>query len=322
MAIELNLVNGEPLESQLGLPSDYSGPILSGASATFVKSSVAALTIQELIGHHYSIRHSVAKFFQRVAGNSSLHKQGLYASFMLKNEMRKEIYGIGKIHVRQDQYSCLYTEPTHCNARFEKEAEYRAIDIFFSPKMLEELLPFFPELKAVVTSSSALLTGKACWMLPSMKEVINQLLNCPFDEATRQFYFDLKVRELLYQMLENAYKRKQEVRFFTPWEIARIHDARTILGDHVSKKPPSIRSLSKKVALNEFKLKTGFRQYVNSGIFEWLMDEKMQFAKQLLLTTNKPIKEISALVGYPRTTNFITAFRRRFGMTPGSMRRS
>jgi len=41
----------------------------------------------------------------------------------------------------------------------------------------------------------------------------------------------------------------------------------------------------------------------------------------LLQTTNKPIKEICTLVGYPRTTNFITAFRKRFGVTPGSFRR-
>jgi AraC-like DNA-binding protein len=41
----------------------------------------------------------------------------------------------------------------------------------------------------------------------------------------------------------------------------------------------------------------------------------------LLLTTNKPIKDICSSVGYPRITNFITAFRRRFGVTPGSLRR-
>lgn len=79
--------------------------------------------------------------------------------------------------------------------------------------------------------------------------------------------------------------------------------------------------LARQVALNEFKLKTGFRKYFDSGIFEWLMEQKMQQAKKLILNTNKPVKEISAMVGYPRTTNFITAFRRQFGVTPGALRR-
>ena len=80
-------------------------------------------------------------------------------------------------------------------------------------------------------------------------------------------------------------------------------------------------NLAKKVALNELKLKKGFRKYFDSGIFEWLTNRKMEHARMLILTTNKPIKDIASIVGYPLTTNFITAFRRRFGYTPGSLRR-
>jgi AraC-like DNA-binding protein len=34
-----------------------------------------------------------------------------------------------------------------------------------------------------------------------------------------------------------------------------------------------------------------------------------------------PIKQICVLTGYARMTNFITAFRKKFGYTPGSLRR-
>jgi AraC-like DNA-binding protein len=154
-----------------------------------------------------------------------------------------------------------------------------------------------------------------------MKEITSQILNCPFDIATRQFYFDIKVRELLYQILEHAYKRKLTDYSFTPWEVKKLHEAKDILELHISKKPPIIKALAKQVALNQFKLKTGFRQFFNSGIFEWLLEKKMQHAKELVLNTNIPIKAISGMVGYPLTTNFITAFRRRFSVTPGSLRR-
>lgn len=259
MAIELFLTDGNPLNFKPGLPNNYAGPVLPGSLASFTISSLAEIVIQELAGDQYSVRLSVGHFFQRITAGGKIRKQGLYSSFMLKNGMRKEVGSIGKMHVRQDQYSCFYTEPTPCKARFEKDKEYTTIDIFYSPKLLEELLPFFPELKSVLSSKSALVADKACWALPSMKEITNQLLLCPFDEATRQFYFDLKARELLYQMLENTYKRNRKTFSFTPWETARIHQARTILESYISRKPPSIRSLSKQVALNEFKLKTGFK---------------------------------------------------------------
>ncbi len=322
MAIELTLSNDGPLEFYPGLPSDYSGPILRGASAFSTKTSLAELVLQELAGENYSIRFIIGRFLKRVYATGWIHSHGLYSYFMLKNGTRKQFDTIGKLHLRQDQYACFFTESTDCSAIFEKNKEFRALDFFYSPKLLEELLPFFPELKTAMASSPGLiLPGKVGWALPSMKEITNQILNCPFDEATRQFYFDIKVRELLYQILENAYKRKTTTQSFTPWEIKKVHDARDILETYISKKPPLIKSLAKQVALNEFKLKTGFRQYFNAGIFEWLLERKMQHARELILTTNIPIKEICGMVGYPLTTNFITAFRRRFAVTPGALRR-
>jgi AraC-like DNA-binding protein len=322
MPIELTLSNEPPLEFQPGFPAHYRGPVLRGASVISVKTNIADLVIQELDGEGYSIRFSLGKFLSRVTANGVIRNKGLYSYFMLKNAIRKEIKSLGKLHIRQNHYSFFVTEPTACSARFEKNNEFRSLDIFYSPKFLEELLPYFPELKDVMLASPArLLTPKASWTLPTMKEIAAQILDCPYDESTRQFYFDLKVRELLYQLLQNAFKRKGTDRIYTPWEVSKIHEAKTILETYISKKAPSIKTLSRQVALNEFKLKDGFRKYFGSGIFEWLMEQRMQEARRLILSTNKPIKDICAMVGYPRTTNFITAFKRRFGMTPGSLRR-
>ncbi len=322
MNIELTLSNNGPLEFSPGLPSNYTGPFLPGAVAVYAKSNSALVVLQELAGEHYSIRVSAGRFLKRVNALGFIRLQGLYSYFMLKNGIRKEVGTMGKLHVREGQYTCFFTGPTDCKGRFEKTTEFRALDVFYSPKLLLELVPFFPELKGILDSSVSLtLPGKVFWALPSMKEITNQILNCPYDEDTRRFYFDLKVRELLYQMLQNAYRKDSVEHLFTPWEVAKIHEARTILEGYISKKPPSIQVLSRQVALNKFKLKLGFRQYFKTGIFEWLLEQRMQHAKHLVLTTNRPMKEICKSVGYPRTTNFITAFRRRFGMTPGSLRR-
>lgn len=320
MSIALTLSHEGLLEFRPGLPAGYAGPIFRGATAFSVKTNLADIVIQEFTAEDYSIRFTIARFFKKVTGSGYITTRGLYSYFMLKNGIRKEIDGIGKLHLRQDQYSCLYTEPTACRAKFERNQEYKAIDIFYSPKLLDELLPFFPDLKSVVEKEGAVLKEKTCWSLPVMKEIASQILNCPFDKSTRRFYFDIKVRELLYQILQNAYKRKLSDQYFTPWETKRIHEARDILETYVSKKPPLIKSLAKQVALNEFKLKAGFRQYFNAGIFEWLLERKMQYARELILNTNLPVKEICILVGYPLTTNFITAFRRRFAVTPGTLR--
>lgn len=322
MNIELTLPNDAILEFQPGLPPDYNGPLLRGSTAISAKTNLAEIILQQLTGVDYYIRLSTGRLLKKIFAKGWAAQYGLYSNFILKNDARKELQSIGKFHLRKDQYICYLTKETNCSVLFNKDEDFSTMDFFYSPKLLQELVPFFPELQQLLKESpQTILNGTGGWSIPSMKEITNQILDCPYDENTRQFYYDLKVRELLYQLLETSFKKNIKSYHFTPFETARIHEARTILVNHIDKKPPSIRSLSKQVALNEFKLKTGFRKYFNSGIFEWLMQQKMEQAKMLILTTNKPIKEISAMVGYPRTTNFITAFRRQLGVTPGSLRR-
>lgn len=322
MNIEITLQNNSAVEFTQGLPSNYNGPILYGATAITAKFNLAEIILQQLTGEHYHIRLSTGRVLERIFAKGFTPQYGLYSNFILKNSARKEIASIGKIHLRKDQYISYLTNSSNCNVQFEKDESFGVLDFFYSPKLLLELTPYFPELEPLLQKSpQIILNGKGGWSIPSMKEITTQILDCPYDEKTRMFYYDLKVRELLYQILETSFRRDTKSYYFKPFEIARIHEARKILENYVDKKPLSIKALSKQVALNEFKLKSGFKKYFNSGIFEWLMEYKMQHAKKLILTTNKPIKEIASLVGYPRTTNFITAFRRQFGVTPGALRR-
>lgn len=320
--IELTLPNHLILDFHPGLPPEYKGPYLRGSTAMAANNVFAEIVLQQLTGVDYFIRLSTGRLLQKVFAKGWTSEYGLYSHFMLKNETRKELASLGKFHLRKDQYICYLSKETNCKILFDKDEDFRFIDFYYSPKLLQELVPFFPELQLLLLDSpETVLNGKGGWTIPSMKEITNQILECTYDETTRQFYYDLKVRELLYQILETSFKKHIKTYYFTAFETARIHEARSILEKYIDKKPPSIRALSKQVALNEFKLKSGFRKYFDCGIIEWLLAQKMQYAKLLILTTNKPIKEISSLVGYPRTTNFITAFRRQFGVTPGGLRR-
>lgn len=320
--MELTLSNGTIIDFNPGYPEDFHGPVLQGSISFFSSTNLAEIVIQELKSDLYSIRLVIGKIVQKIYSKGWIQSEGLYSLFMMQNGIRKSIDNLGKLHIRQGQYSGFYTTPVNCNASFDQKNEFQLLDFYFSPRLLEELTPFFPELKTILENSkSASIPEKINWSLPSMKEITQEILNCPYNENTRQFFYDLKIRELLLELLETSFKITSTTYRFTVFEIDRIHKARNILLNHISGKAPSLRTLARQVALNEFKLKKGFKQLFNVGMIEWLTEERMQLAKKLILTTNRPIKDICSEVGYPRTTNFITAFKRRFGMTPGSLRR-
>ncbi len=322
MKIEIILHDNSILKYKPGLPADFKGPVLKGAKSVWSKSGFTEIVLQQLTGINYFIRVTTGKLLKAVTIKSVPNNFRFQANLVLQNELRKEVKGIGKIHLRADQYICFFTPETEARFTFGAGKDFKTIYLFYTPELLDELLPYYPKLgKYLEDTSIKILNSKGGWVSLPIKEIINQIINCPYDENTRQFYYDLKVRELLFELLETSFKGSKKLNSFTPFETAKIHEARSVLEKYIDKKPPSIKALSRQVALNEFKLKTGFRKYFNSGIFEWLIARKMCQAKKLILNTNKPIKEIAALIGYPRTTNFITAFRRHFGYTPGSLRR-
>lgn len=321
MKIELSVSN-MILALKPGLPNDYRGPILKGSVVMSAQSSLAEIVLQHLTGAGYSIVLSSGKLLNKMLKKERTAQYGLHSNFILKNEARKEIKNIGEFCLKKDQYICYLSKEEASTIHFAENEEFRKLDFFYSPQLLKELVPLFPQLKRILQhSTQKILHPQDSFSIPMMKEIMNQIIDCPYDKNTRIFYYDLKVRELLLQLLERTFKRNTSVYIFQSHEKTRIYEAKSILEKNIDKKTPTIKELCKLVALNEFKLKTGFKKYFSSGIFEFMMQQKMKKAKSLLLTTNKPIKEIASMVGYPRTTNFITAFRKIFGVTPGELRR-
>jgi len=305
------------------LPDSYRGPVIRGAIVKALNFQQQEIIAQEMYCGEFVLRlisgTSVKKFEIK---ETNLH-DALRVSFILKNGIRKRIGNTDKIHTRKHHYMLCYSGSNNNIILIDNESEFQFLDIFYARDVLHEHVSCFPKLDQVMQSKAVTIIGKkSYWTSPAIREIYMQIINCDYDENLRQLYFGLKVRELLFHVLKGSLDLSISAPQFTRYEIARIHEAKSILETYIDKKPPSIRELSKMVAINEFKLKYGFRKFFDSGIFEWVTTEKMHHAKKMLEETNKPIKEIAALSGYPRITNFITAFRKQFGITPGAIRRS
>ncbi|MDE3184866.1 MAG: AraC family transcriptional regulator [Bacteroidota bacterium] len=322
MPIYLNNNFESKIEFGDRLPVSYSGPLLKGSNVLYFAKDTCQLIIQEIITDLYTLRLNVFRFLETVTLRSVSQKEGIHSRILLKGNLHHRIKGAGRINLREGEFTMFWADSANCKCRFEENVEYRTLDIFYGPQLIQQLIPFFPELKYLDRDEHPKqLVKNPCFITPLMSDITRQIMECPFDESTSQFYFELKVREYLFLMLEHIYRRPPSRYRFTPYETACIIKAHQLLLEDVSKKPLSLRMLAKAVAINEFKLKAGFRQLFGMSIFDCLHEARMQKARELLLSTNDPIKQICELTGYPRMTNFITAFRRRFGYTPGSIRR-
>ena len=59
-----------------------------------------------------------------------------------------------------------------------------------------------------------------------------------------------------------------------------------------------------------------FKRYFNTTFSQYLTDYKLDYSLTLLADKSKSILEISSHLGYDSTSYYITAFKKRFGVTP------
>ena len=68
-------------------------------------------------------------------------------------------------------------------------------------------------------------------------------------------------------------------------------------------------------------LKRRFKAATGVTLIDYLQNVRIEEAKRLLETGNRPVDEISVAVSYEDASFFRRLFKRRTGMTPGQYRR-
>ncbi len=84
----------------------------------------------------------------------------------------------------------------------------------------------------------------------------------------------------------------------------------------------SLDSLSTRFHLSKYHLSREFKKYVHMGPNEFIIRVRLEKAKELLVSTNKSVEQISREVGVFNTNHFRYLFQKHENMTPSSFRRS
>ncbi|PCE64431.1 helix-turn-helix transcriptional regulator [Sediminicola luteus] len=149
------------------------------------------------------------------------------------------------------------------------------------------------------------------YMEPHCRRLLGELMEIEQKGKGKRLFLEAKILELLSGFLE-----KKEVDYQGQEAlIHKVHQVRDLL-DGSPQKQWHIPDLARQVNLNEFVLKKEFKRIFQSTLFEYAAHGRMELAKRLLRTTQKPVYEIAEEVGYKNATHFTAAFKKREGVTP------
>jgi len=107
----------------------------------------------------------------------------------------------------------------------------------------------------------------------------------------------------------------------TDYDIECIQSAKAFI-DADMNRHHTILEIAAHSGINTSKLRVGFKHLYSQGLYHYLKEQRLEKAVYLLENTDKSLKHISHLLGYKHSCNFITSFRKRFGLTPALWRRN
>jgi len=102
-------------------------------------------------------------------------------------------------------------------------------------------------------------------------------------------------------------------------DTRRVVAARRMIDERWGEKL-TLDKIARACGLNRAKLTRGFRDMFDCSIAEALTEQRLKQARQMLLTTDKPVSSIGYENGYLNNASFARAFGRRFGVSPSDFR--
>ncbi|UPG89423.1 DNA-binding response regulator [Luteibacter aegosomaticola] len=86
--------------------------------------------------------------------------------------------------------------------------------------------------------------------------------------------------------------------------------------------PLGLDEIAAAVGTYDKRLSAIFRQRLGTTVFAWIREERLRKSRELLAGTSLGMQDIASTIGFRSAANFATAFRERFGVTPGDYRRA
>lgn len=208
--------------------------------------------------------------------------------------------------------------------RFFSGQHYQSISLGLHPQRFGPALENLTTAKVVSTFDRPVAGYHKFPISVTVKRLLGQLLDCPYGDLLRDIYLEGKTMELvaayLNEVAEKATSPRENVSLSRE-DLRSLERAKMIL-DQQYAEPPTIAALARQIYLNEYKLKTGFKQVYGKPVYAYVMDRRMETARVLLEEKALRVKEVAALVGYTNISHFSAAFRKKFGINPGVLARS
>jgi AraC family transcriptional regulator len=197
--------------------------------------------------------------------------------------------------------------------------DYDALNLFISPSLLQEVSQDL--LKGDSDSISLMeLNGVAAPVISSLSTALLDELKANFPNG--MLYVDILTQALVANLITGYSTRN-----YTPSLVLSqpdrkyVHHAIDFINTHLHS---SLRlaTIAQACNISVSHLSAVFNQIVGMSVHQFVMYQRIEKAKILLKTSQKPLIEIAFELGFSSQAHLTTSFRKAYGVTPSKFRQA
>lgn len=309
------------------LPEKLSTPLLIEETQQ-MKHDFGEATFREMYFDGYHIGVGAAQVYENLHISSTDSIDAVALIFMVHGQFDNISDNIGTRRFSSLEHNLLYDPLQAENADVFKQVDLEVMMLSFSKERFLELAVnngrVLDGLADKVSGGKGIyLNKKSNQPITSrMLMILDEIKKCEFTGGLKKLYLQSKVLELLALQCEQ-FERVSDIRSsslaISNTDKEKIYYARDILMARLLS-PPSLPELSRLAGLNEFKLKTGFKQVFDNTVYGYLNDHRIAAARQLVLEGARSLTDIAEALGYSSLQHFSSSFRKKFGVSPARLR--
>jgi AraC-like DNA-binding protein len=287
-----------------------------------------SVALQESTVHGVRITHALANYPEPSLHRGASEQDVIRLHFGLAGRYRVQYPQLQRNyeHLRP-HYSLFYAHPFELelvneSARIETfGVQFSVADFLRYAGGANDAVSRFCERAA--NGHSSFLFEPSASLPEAMEHSIRCMIETRYAGALEQTYLLSQSLELLVRVLDHGSRAAPPSAPFvkTRSDRDKLHAARDLIDASLSE-PLTLLQLSKRVGLNEYKLKRGFKELFGTTVFSYLAGQRLELAMRMLRDTDRGAAQVAFALGYKTPQHFGEAFKRRFGITPKAVRKN
>lgn len=232
-------------------------------------------------------------------------------------QLHLSINGRAVIDHQHDEYSSLLmtNSRAHQKLTLTKNTIVQGLTVQISEEWIKSRLTVSPKLNLkILRQKDVFQTLIKPISFSLLKDIFSKRIPSPVPEL----YVSSRVMQLLDIFFEDIFKNGLEANVLpvSTRDVQNILRVEEYLLQNYRSQFPSIFTLARLAYMSSTKLKQVFKRAFGMSLFEFFQKNRMERAKELLLSNIYSVTEVGKMLGYQNLSNFSKAFKKEFGYLP------